>query len=124
MGLIKNPITIGDHIKNQRLKLHQFQKDVAKIFDVSTDTITNWENNRGVPQIQYYPTLIKFLGYLPFEIDISTPAGKLKEYRFKLGISHKKMGKILGVDGSTISSWESGEHQIPKNKQLIIFAEN
>jgi DNA-binding XRE family transcriptional regulator len=120
---IANPQTLGDHLKNQRLKLHLFQKDIAKIFNVSEDTVTNWENNRVQPQIQFYPILIDFLGYFPFTIDTTTVAGKLKEYRYRNGLSQKKLGKILGVDATTVGAWENGT-TIPKKIQSIIFAEN
>ena len=126
--LIKNPQRLADHLKNQRIKLNLIQKDVAKIFNVSTDTITNWENNRGLPQINFYPKLIEFLGLFPFEIDTSTLQGKMKEYRYINGLSQKKLGEILGVDASTVGSWEKGEHEMPKFQQTkmlnIIFAVN
>lgn len=48
-------------------------------------------------------------------IDTSTFAGKLRAYRHRNGMSHKELGKILNVDGSTVGAWESGEHQPQKN---------
>jgi|GEM_PF-581550 len=105
-GIIKDPKTIGDHIRNRRLKLHLFQKDVANIFKVSVDTITNWENNRSVPQIGYYKKLIEFLEFFPFEIDTSTEGGKIREYRYRNGLSCKELGDLIGVHQTTIMDWE------------------
>jgi len=58
--LIENPQTIGEKIFNRRLELGLLQEEVAKIFDVCTDTITNWENNRSEPQIRLYQKVIEF----------------------------------------------------------------
>ena len=60
-----NPVTLGDHIRKRRIDLRMLQKDVANVIGVSEDCITNWENNRTIPQIQFMPKIIKFLGYNP-----------------------------------------------------------
>lgn len=78
--------------------------------------ITNWEKNRTVPQIQFFPNIISFLGYIPFEADLTTLSGKLKAHRRINGLSQKQLGKILGVDGTTICSWELKEIQPHKAK--------
>ncbi|MBS7565457.1 transcriptional regulator [Mucilaginibacter sp. Bleaf8] len=87
------------------------QKDIAKILGVTEDCITNWEKNRSIPQIQFMPLIIQFLGYLPFSFDQTTLSGKLKAYRHLKGMSQKRLGTILNVDGATISSWEQSESQ-------------
>lgn len=106
-----NPGTIGEHLKKKRISSKLLQKDVAKILGVSEDCITNWEKNRSIPQVQFMPSIIKFLGYLPFSFDHTMLSGKLKIYRHLKGISQKRMGRMLNVDGATISSWEQGERQ-------------
>ncbi len=102
------PEAIGEHIKKRRLDLGLLQKDVAKQLDTSEDTITNWENGRAQPQIHFYPKIISFLGYYPFE-EIDTFSGKITQYRHMNGLTYKQMGKRVGVDGSTIASWETGK---------------
>ena len=92
------------------MQLKLFQSDVAKIFDVCEDSITGWENGRSVPQIQYYPKLIEFLGYNPFPVETETLGGRIKKYRIEHGLSHKKLGEKIGVDASTIGAWEENEH--------------
>lgn len=84
------------------------QKDVAKLIGVSEDCITYWENGRSEPQIQFMPKIIEFLGYMSVDIDISTLGGRIKSYRIQHGLSYKKMGKLLGVDASTVGAWEKG----------------
>ncbi len=116
----ENPITLGDHIRRQRIDRKLLQEDVAKAIGVSTDCITNWENNRNTPQIQFLPKIIEFLGYNPNHGDTSTFGEKVKRYRECNGLSHKKLGKLLGVDGSTIGSWENGESKPrPKIKTIL-----
>jgi DNA-binding transcriptional regulator YiaG len=82
---------------------------VAERFNVSEDCVTYWENGRSKPQVQFYPKIIAFLGFNPFTVDISTFGGRIRQYRYEHGLSHKALGKLFGVDASTIGSWESGE---------------
>ena len=117
---IENPQLIGEHIKNRRMQLKLFQSDVAKIFDVCEDSITGWETGRSVPQIQYYPKLIEFLGYNPFPFETETLGGKIKKYRIEHGLSHKKFGEKIGVDASTVGSWEENEHAPNRGKKKIL----
>jgi DNA-binding XRE family transcriptional regulator len=114
----ENPVSIGDHIRKKRMELKLLQKDVAKICGVTVDCITNWEKNRSLPQIQFYPSIIKFLGYFPFTVDTSTLVGKLKAYRYLNGLSHNRMGRLMEVDGSTICSWENEENNPPQKKVM------
>lgn len=110
------PQTIGEHIRKIRLEKGLFQEDVAKLIGVSTDCITNWENNHGIPQIQFMPAIIEFLGFVPIEIDNDTLGGQMLLYRNLHGLSHRKLGKLIGVDASTIGSWEKGLSIPQKNK--------
>lgn len=100
------PKTIGEHIRKKRLERELLQSDVAKLIGVSTDCITYWENNRSYPQIQFMPAIIKFLGFFPLAIDDSSLGGQILTFRNENGLSHKKLGNILGVDASTVSDWE------------------
>ncbi|RZJ91641.1 MAG: helix-turn-helix domain-containing protein [Chryseobacterium sp.] len=114
----ENPISIGDHIRKKRIELNLLQKDVARICGVSEDCIRNWEKNRSIPQIQFFPHIINFLGYMPIAFDLDTLSGRLKTYRHINGLGQKQMGKILGVDGGTVCSWELEENQ--PNKGMLV----
>jgi DNA-binding transcriptional regulator YiaG len=48
-GYPKRPKTGGERIKKKRMDMGLFQKDVAKLIGVSTDTVTNWEKGRTKP---------------------------------------------------------------------------
>lgn len=105
------------------MELRLYQTDVARLFNVSEDCITYWENNRSKPQINYYPRIIEFLGYSPFELDTSTFKGKIKEYRYVNGLSQKRFAKMMNVDPSTVRLWEEGKGSVSKIKKLeALFA--
>ncbi len=117
---ISNPITIGQKLRNRRLELNLLQKDVARIIGVSEDTVTLWENELATPQVKHYPKVIEFLSYYPFQKDLTTLGGKINYYRFVKGLSHKELGKLFNVNGSTLSSWEKHEHK-PSKKSIDIL---
>lgn len=68
-----------------------------------------WENGNSVPQIKHGPKIIEFLGYNPYLVKSKSLGGQVKNYRLLHGLSHKKMGEILGVDASTVGGWENGK---------------
>jgi DNA-binding transcriptional regulator YiaG len=48
-GYPLRPKTIGERLKKKRMDMGLFQKDVARIIGVSTDTVVNWEKGRTKP---------------------------------------------------------------------------
>jgi len=61
------------------------------------------------------PKVIKFLQYNPYSFELSILGAKVKNYRYFHGLSHKKLGNLVGVNASTVGSWESGKSS-PKKK--------
>lgn len=100
--------TLGDRLRTRRLDLGLFQKEVAKHIGVTTDTITNWELNRTEPEVRYLPTIIDFLGYVPFPVGETFPE-RLKAYRLMQGLSQEKFARELGIDETTLWKWENGK---------------
>lgn len=100
--------TITDHLRKRRFDLGLTQKEAAKKLEVTEDCYYLWEGNKALPQIHHMPNVIQFLGYMPYSVDTTTFKGKIKFYRLKKGLSHKKMGKILGVNATTVGAWENG----------------
>lgn len=80
------------------------------MFNVSNDSIRNWENNKAVPQIQFLPKITEFLGYLPISGETAMFGDKLKLYRHINGLSQKELGRRLNVDGGTVCCWELGKN--------------
>ena len=79
-GYPTNPVTVGEHIRKKRLDDNLIQSDIARIVGVSEATIWNWENSTQ-PDVKHVPSIIKYLGYAPFDrpgnVCIS---GKLRYY--------------------------------------------
>jgi transcriptional regulator with XRE-family HTH domain len=61
--------TLGDHLRKTRLDRGLSQSAVARILNVTADTVTNWELNRCKPTAKLAKSIIDFLGYFPFEVD-------------------------------------------------------
>ena len=64
---------------------------------------------KSIPQIQYAPKIIQFWGITPYSFETKTLCGRIKNYRHVHGLSHKKLGKMLGVDATTVGAWEANE---------------
>src|ERR1019366_2491352 len=111
---------IGEKLKNRRLELGLLQIDVSKIIGVCEDSITLWENNRNGPSITYYPKIIQFLGYIPFEVDDSTLGGQIKLYRYLHGLSQEELARVLDINESTVFHYENNKHE-PSPKPLRKF---
>lgn len=60
---LKEPQTLGEHIRKRRLEKGLLQTDLAVILKVSEDSISKWENNKTKPRISQLPKIIDFLGY-------------------------------------------------------------
>jgi DNA-binding XRE family transcriptional regulator len=122
-GYPANPTTVGGHIRKVRMDKGLFQREVAAIIGVTEDTITFWENGRAEPQIHFAPKIVNFLGYSPYPADLTTLGGRIKHYRLIKGLSQGKFGEMLGVDGSTVCSWELGQF-IPNSNVINTIQEH
>jgi DNA-binding XRE family transcriptional regulator len=100
-----NPKTLGGHLKKRRLELRLFQKDLRKLFKLEKETYANWEKDKCIPSMRYFPMLINFLGYDPLPEPV-TMGEKLLAYRRRNGISRKSLAKEIGVDEGTLQGWE------------------
>ena len=63
------------------------------------------------------PSIIDFLGYVPFRNGQSLPA-KLKLYRRTHGLSQEDLAERLGVNESTVARWERARSQ-PAERALV-----
>lgn len=103
-GYPVTPKTIGEHIKKRRIDLEMHQAEVAWQLKVSEECICYWENGRSRPHIKYYPAIIAFLGYYPFDHEIATFGGKISRYKYEQGMSNERLAKVFGVDEETLMS--------------------
>jgi transcriptional regulator with XRE-family HTH domain len=86
--------------------LNLLQKDVAKKLGVCEQSICNWEKNLAKPAIKYIPKIIKFLGYVPFDISNISFGEKIILYRKLHGLSQKMFACQLGIDPCTLRKRE------------------
>jgi DNA-binding transcriptional regulator YiaG len=105
-GYPHEPKTIGEHIKKRRMDLGLNQADLTRHFKVTKDCIWYWENGRSAPHITYYPAIIAFLGYYPFDHETASLGGKIRQYKYTHGLTNRKLGKLFGVDAGTVAGWE------------------
>lgn len=118
-GYPVEPKTIGEHLRKRRMDLGLYQAEVARRFKVSEDSITYWENGRNEPQVRYYPQVIGFLGYYPFDHETDTLGGKIKRYRYERGLSYRKLAKLFDADPATVVEWERNT-RIPLKRSMDI----
>ena len=114
-------ITLGDHIRNERVKRRLFQRTVADFIGVCEDSITHWESNYSQPQIKHYPAIFSFLGYYPFSNDGNSVEGKLRQLRLCQGKTYVSFGLFLKADPRNISDWEQGRKALSsqREKQIV-----
>lgn len=111
-------VTVGNHVRKRRLDLGLLQKEVAAEIGVDTSSVYNWENGRTEPEFRHLPAIIRFLGYDP------TPEGKtlgqrVRRSRRALGMSQKKLARVLDVDPSTVRSIEA-DHPLGKRIRTLV----
>jgi len=113
--------TIGSHIKNARLERNLLIKAVVEQLDIDRETLRCWETGVYEPHVYQYPSILAFLGYDPLQIDTSTLAGKIKQYRYSHGLSQEKMAELLQTDRSTVWQWETKNREpIPNCRERIL----
>lgn len=113
--------SVGDHIKYARLSRRILIKDVVALLQISRETLRGWELGEFEPQVSHFPLIISFLGYSPFRFDTTTLAGKIKEYRYRKGLTQKELGELLSTDTSIIWQWETnGRIPIEKTQKQIL----
>ncbi len=103
----KELITYGDHLRKKRLDLNLTQSQVAKIINVTAESITNWELNRTEPNLYQIPKIISFLGYTP-----EMNENPIIKYRIRKGLSQKEFARIIEIDSTTLSRIERGSERI------------
>lgn len=117
-GYTPTPQTIGNHLRNRRVLLKLDQTQVAAKLEVNYRTYVFWENGDIVPRPSHYPAIIRFLGYLPFEIDRTTIAGKVRVCCLLKGVTKLQFSKMLGLEPRMLVKFERGKkaltHEVDK----------
>lgn len=72
-----------------------------------TASVQNWERNVGTPLPSQIPSIIRFLGYIPFKHDGSL-GGKLRWLRIAAGWTQEDWAKAARISPGSIGRWEVG----------------
>jgi transcriptional regulator with XRE-family HTH domain len=111
--------TLGDWIRYSRLERGLTQAQTGAIVGVSECCVTNWELGHTKPEIGYIPAIIEFIGYCPY-IPTTDLIARLKTIRWAPGLTQEKLAKLMGIDESSLCSWERGEHRPTKKSRKVI----
>jgi DNA-binding transcriptional regulator YiaG len=111
----EHPETLGEHLKQHRLKLHLMQAEVAEKLGVHVESLKNWERGVGVPALLQVGAIIRFLGYDP-EPEPKTMPERIVYLRRRLGLTQKKLAKALATDAVTLYRWEKGTLKPPLDR--------
>ena len=62
-GVILAPLTLGEHLRNRRLRLDLRQEDVARQLGTLREVYERWERDERQPVVSEWPGILSFLGY-------------------------------------------------------------
>ena len=102
--------TLGQRIREKRIRLGMTQKELAKLLGVKKLTVRLWENNQVFPSSA---NLQRVMGWLhaPMRSRSSECAAliqRMSEARRRLGIGTLRLAGILGVGKNRVFEWEKG----------------
>lgn len=112
------PTTLGEHLLKRRRELGLYQQQVAERLGVDASTLTGWEKYGHEPSIRHWPAIIAFLGCDPYPAPASL-GERLLAYRRRTGLTQKQLAKRVGVNASTIWSWENDAHPVCRKTRLL-----
>ena len=87
------------------------QPEVARIFKVTTDSVTGWELNRYEPTSKFAKAIIAFLGYFPFTADTDSLGKRFYFARLITGKTQEQVADLIDCDESNLRLIELGERE-------------
>ncbi|MDO8365741.1 MAG: helix-turn-helix transcriptional regulator [Saprospiraceae bacterium] len=107
--------TLGDHLRKARLDRGLSQPDVAKVLNVTPDSVTGWELNRNQPTANFAKAVIDFIGYIPFMDDNLSLGKRLLHARLISGKTQRQVAAEIGCDASNLRYIER-DLRVPQKK--------
>lgn len=114
-GMIAQPKSLGEHLRNRRLVLGLRQEDVAKQLSTLREVYERWERDERQPVVSEWPGILSFLGHYP-ESEKTAADLVLKARRYQ-GMDQKGFAQVVGVIHQRLRRWEHGE-EIPTSNDL------
>jgi transcriptional regulator with XRE-family HTH domain len=99
---------VGEHLKRARLERGIQQRDAAREIGCDPGTLLNWEKGRVVPDVRFWPKILRFLGYDP-RPEPEGFGGRIRAGREAEGLSEEALARRLGLDPGTVGAWEREE---------------
>jgi transcriptional regulator with XRE-family HTH domain len=116
-GYPEEPRSLGEHLRKARLDRHLAQRPVAEAIGCSKATLLNWEKGRAEPEVRFLPSILAMIGYDPRPA-ATTFAEEIRREREGRGLSQEAFARLIGVDPSTVASWEHGRHRPIRSLQI------
>ena len=105
-GLIDQPRSLGQHLRNRRLILGLHQEDVARQLGSLREVYDRWERDERQPVVSQWPGILSFLGYYPYNQE--TAADLVLKARRCQGADQKRLANSVGVIHQRLRRWEHG----------------
>lgn len=105
-GFTLEPTSVGEHLRNWRLKAGLSQKEVAARLDADPLTVVNWERDKTVVEVRFYPSIIALLGFNPLP-EGHTPGDRMQRARLSRGLSRKRLAALAGIEEATVAKLEA-----------------
>ena len=105
--MLPAPTTLGEHIRQRRLKLKLTPKEAGKLLGTDEGSVISWEKGRRAPRVYRLPAILRFLGYNPLP-EPCTISERLVAKRLERGWSRRVASSHLGIDVTTLRDWEQG----------------
>lgn len=102
---------LAGHLRYRRETLGLTRKEAARQIGVRGAAVGQWETGDHHPESEYWPGIIRFIGYDPICPDPRTVPEKIAFLCRHMGLSGVALAGQLGVDKATIYKWEHGAPQ-------------
>ncbi|MBW7934288.1 MAG: helix-turn-helix transcriptional regulator, partial [Gemmatimonadaceae bacterium] len=105
-GFTLEPTTVGEHLRNWRLRAGLTQKDVAARLGADPLSVVNWERGRTDIHMRFYSPIIALLGFNPLP-DVQTLGERIRRARLTRGLFKKRVAALGGIDEATLAKLEA-----------------
>jgi len=98
---------LAAHLRYRRETLGLTRAEAARRIGVRGAAVGQWETGDHHPEAEYWPALLRFIGYDPVCPDPQTVPEKIAYLCRHLGLSRNELAARLGVNKATIYAWEA-----------------